>query len=53
VSSLSGYMLDDEDRVLVFSFVVYFDRSKNKQTNNKRFRELRQDLLRLVLEAAS
>lgn len=53
VSSLSGYVLDDEDRVLVFSFVVYFDRSKNKQTNNKRFRELRQDLLRLVLEAAS
>ncbi len=53
VSSLSGYVLDDEDRVLVFSFVVYFDRSKNKQTNNKRFRKLRQDLLRLVLEAAS
>lgn len=53
VSSLSGYLLDDDDRVLVFSFVVSFDRSKNKNTNNKRFRQLRQDLLRLVLEAAS
>jgi len=51
-SSLSGYLLDD-DHVLVFSFVVNFDRSLNKNSNNRRFIKLRREVLQLVLEAAT
>ncbi|PCJ54944.1 MAG: D-alanyl-D-alanine carboxypeptidase/D-alanyl-D-alanine-endopeptidase [Planctomycetota bacterium] len=39
-SSLSGYLLLPDDRIAVFSFLVNFDRSKNKNTNNRRFKEL-------------
>jgi D-alanyl-D-alanine carboxypeptidase/D-alanyl-D-alanine-endopeptidase (penicillin-binding protein 4) len=52
-SSLSGYLLVGEDQVLVFSFLVNFDRARNKDTNNRRFRELRKDLLAMVMEGGA
>lgn len=44
-SSLSGYLLLPDERIAVFSFVVNFDRSKNKDSNNARFKKLQEDFL--------
>jgi len=48
-SSLSGYLLMPDDRIAVFSFLVNFDRSKNKNTNNRRFKELQGRFFSAVL----
>ena len=52
-SSLSGYLLMPDDRIAVFSFLVNFNRSKNKNTNNSRFKELQTKFFtRLLQEGA-
>lgn len=49
-SSLSGYLLLPDNRIAVFSFLVNFDRSKNKNTNNRRFKELQTKFFTRLLQ---
>lgn len=49
-SSLSGYLLLPNDRIAVFSFLVNFDRSKNKNTNNRRFKDLQNAFFTQLLQ---
>jgi D-alanyl-D-alanine carboxypeptidase/D-alanyl-D-alanine-endopeptidase (penicillin-binding protein 4) len=50
-SSLSGYLLLPDDRILVFSIVVNFDRARNRNTNNRRFKKMQEQVLaRLIAE---
>ncbi|MDA0667496.1 MAG: D-alanyl-D-alanine carboxypeptidase/D-alanyl-D-alanine-endopeptidase [Planctomycetota bacterium] len=49
-SSLSGYLLLPDDRIAVFSFLVNFDRSKNKNTNNRRFQALQTEFFTQFLQ---
>lgn len=50
-SSLSGYLLLPDRRIAVFSFVVNFDPSKNRNTNNRRFKELQEEFLGALIRA--
>ena len=47
-SSLSGYMLADDDTMLVFSFVVNYRPDQTRRTNNARFKKLRKDVLAIA-----
>lgn len=49
-SSLSGYLLLPDNRIAVFSFLVNFDRSKNKNTNNRRFKDLQTKFFTQLLQ---
>jgi len=50
-SSLSGFLLLQDGRIAVFSFLVNFDRSKNKNTNNRRFKELQDQFFSAFLRS--
>lgn len=52
-SSLSGYLLLPDQRIAVFSFVVNFDPSKNRNTNNRRFKELQEEFLGALIREES
>jgi D-alanyl-D-alanine carboxypeptidase/D-alanyl-D-alanine-endopeptidase (penicillin-binding protein 4) len=49
-SSLSGYLLTPDDQILVFSIVVNFDRGRNRNTNNARFKKMQEQLLERLLK---
>jgi len=50
-SSLSGYLLLPEEQILVFSIVVNFDRGRNANTNNRRFKKMQEQLLERLLQS--
>jgi PBP4 family serine-type D-alanyl-D-alanine carboxypeptidase len=50
-SSLSGYLLMPDDQILVFSIVVNFDRAKNRNTNNSRFKKMQEEVLGRLLKS--
>ena len=49
-SSLSGYLLMPDDQILVFSIVINFDRARNRNTNNSRFKKMQEQLLERLLK---
>lgn len=49
-SSLSGYLLMPDEQILVFSIVVNFDRGRNRNTNNSRFKKMQEQLLERLLK---
>jgi D-alanyl-D-alanine carboxypeptidase/D-alanyl-D-alanine-endopeptidase (penicillin-binding protein 4) len=52
-SSLSGYLLLPDRSIAVFSFVVNFDPSKNRNTNNARFKKLQEEFLSALIREES
>lgn len=52
-SSLSGYLLLPDRSIAVFSFVVNFDPSKNRNTNNARFKKLQEQFLSALIREES
>lgn len=49
-SSLSGYLQTQDDTVLVFSFIANYKPDGTTRTANARFKKLRQDVLKALLE---
>lgn len=49
-SSLSGYALAPDDTILVFSTVINYRRDGTPRTNNRRFRDLQEEVLRRILQ---